>query len=323
MRVARWFLVALLGLILPLAATAQDFPSKPIKLVVPFPPGGPNDIIARVIGQKMSDLMGQPVVIDNRGGAGGVVGTDAVAKSAPDGYTIAISSAGAIAISASLADVKVPYDSTKDLTAITLVATVPELLVVPAGLPVASVKELVAMAKASPGKLNFASTGPGSMPHLAGELFRIIAGIDIVHVPYRGAAPAVTDLLGGQVQMLFADTPILLPHVRSGALKALGVGSKTRAPSLPDVPTMAEQGLPQIDAVNWYGMVGPAGLPPAVTAKLNAAAIAAMKSPDVQEKLFAQGATLIGNKPEEFAAYIKSEIAKWAKVVQASGAKPN
>jgi tripartite-type tricarboxylate transporter receptor subunit TctC len=315
-------LLGCLALLVPAAAAAQDFPSRPIKLVVPFPPGGPNDIIARVIGQKMSDLLGQPVVIDNRGGAGGVVGTDAVAKSAPDGYTIAIASAGAIAISASLAD-KVPYDSTKDLTAITLVASVPELLVVPAAVPVTSLKDLIALAKAKPGQLNFASTGPGSMPHLAGELFKISAGIDVVHVPYRGAAPAVSDLLGGQVQMMFADIPILLPHVRSGALKALGMASRTRAPTLPDLATFAEQGLPQIDAENWYGMVGPAGMPQAVTAKLNAAAVEAMKSPDVKEKLASQGAILVGNKPEEFAAYVRSEIEKWRKVVETSGAKVN
>lgn len=321
MRVLRWLLVALIGaMLLPGAVAAQTYPSRPIKLVVPFPPGGPNDIIARVVAQRMSELFGQTVVIDNRGGAGGVVGTEAIAKAAPDGYTIGIASAGAIAISASLVE-KVPYDSTKDLTAITLVASVPELLVVPAGLNVNSFAELVAMINAKPGQMNFASTGPGSMPHLAGELLKINGKLNIVHVPYRGAAPAVNDLLGGQVQMMFADIPVLLPHVQAGKLKALAIASKARSPSLPDVKTLGELGLANVDAENWYGMVGPAKMPADIVAKLNAVTVEALKSPDVIQKLSPQGANLVGNKPEEFATFIKSEIAKWAKVVEASGAK--
>jgi tripartite-type tricarboxylate transporter receptor subunit TctC len=268
----------------------------------------------------MSELLGQTVVIDNRGGAGGVVGTEAIAKAAPDGYTIGIASAGAIAISASLVE-RVPYDSTKDLTAITLVASVPELLVVPAGLNVNSFAELVAMINAKPGQMNFASTGPGSMPHLAGELLKINGKLNIVHVPYRGAAPAVNDLLGGQVQMMFADIPVLLPHVQAGKLKALAIASKARSPSLPDVKTLGELGLANVDAENWYGMVGPAKMPADIIAKLNAVTVEALKSPDVIQKLSPQGANLVGNKPEEFAVFIKSEIAKWAKVVEASGAK--
>lgn len=321
MRVLRWLLVALIGaMLLPGAVAAQTYPSRPIKLVVPFPPGGPNDIIARVVAQRMSELLGQTVVIDNRGGAGGVVGTEAIAKAAPDGYTIGIASAGAIAISASLVE-RVPYDSTKDLTAITLVASVPELLVVPAGLNVNSFAELVAMINAKPGQMNFASTGPGSMPHLAGELLKINGKLNIVHVPYRGAAPAVNDLLGGQVQMMFADIPVLLPHVQAGKLKALAIASKARSPSLPDVKTLGELGLANVDAENWYGMVGPAKMPADIVAKLNAVTVEALKSPDVIQKLSPQGANLVGNKPEEFATFIKSEIAKWAKVVEASGAK--
>ena len=321
MRVLRWLLVALIGaMLLPGAVAAQTYPSRSIKLVVPFPPGGPNDIIARVVAQRMSELLGQTVVIDNRGGAGGVVGTEAIAKAAPDGYTIGIASAGAIAISASLVE-RVPYDSTKDLTAITLVASVPELLVVPAGLNVNSFAELVAMINAKPGQMNFASTGPGSMPHLAGELLKINGKLNIVHVPYRGAAPAVNDLLGGQVQMMFADIPVLLPHVQAGKLKALAIASKARSPSLPDVKTLGELGLANVDAENWYGMVGPAKMPADIIAKLNAVTVEALKSPDVIQKLSPQGANLVGNKPEEFAVFIKSEIAKWAKVVEASGAK--
>ncbi len=320
MRILRWALLALFVVMLPGSVVAETYPNRPIKLIVPFPPGGPNDIIARVVAQRMSELLGQPVVIDNRGGAGGVVGTDAVAKAIPDGYTIGICSAGAIAISASLVE-KVPYDATKDLTAITLVASVPELLVVPEQFPARNFNELVAMAKAQPGKLNFASSGPGSMPHLAGELLKINAKIDIVHVPYRGAAPAVNDLLGGQVQMVFLDTPVLLPHIKSGKLRALAVAAKARAPSVPEVPTMGELGLASVDAENWYGMVGPANLPKEIVDKLNKVTADALKHPEVIAKLAPQGAKLVGDKPEEFAAYIKSEIAKWAKVVEASGAK--
>lgn len=319
-----WFrlLCCVAALLAPAISAAQDYPNKPIRLIVPFPAGGPNDIIARVVGQKMSEALGQPVLIDNRGGAGGVTGTDQVAKAAPDGYTIAITSAGALAISASLQD-KVPYDANKDFAPITLVAKVPELLVVASAVPANSVADLVTLAKARPGQINFASSGPGSMPHLAGELLKLHAAIDIVHVPYRGAAPAVNDLLGNQVQIMFADIPVLMPHVKSGALKAIAVGSKTRAAALPDVAPLAELGFPQIEAENWYGMVAPAGTPPAVVVKLNATTLAALRDPEVMEKLASQGAILAGGTPADFAAYIRSEIDKWGKVVQASGAKGN
>ena len=303
-------------------AQAQDFPTRPIKLIVPFPPGGPNDIIARVVGAKMSELLGQAMIVDNRGGAGGVLGTDAVAKAEPDGYTIAITSAGALAISKSLQE-KLPYDSLKDLKSITLVAKVPELLVVATSVPVSSMKELVALAKAKPGQLNFASSGPGSMPHLAGELLKMAADIDIVHVPYKGAAPAVNDIIGQQVQMVFLDLPVLLPQVQAGKVKSIAVGSRERVPSLPDVPTTAEVGLPQIEAENWYGMVAPAATPPAVIAKLHKATVDALKSPEVKDKLSSQGAILVGNTPEEFTAYIQSEIDKWGKVAKAANIKAN
>ena len=302
-------------------ALAQDFPNKPIKLIVPFPAGGPNDIIARAVGQRMSELLGQPVLIDNRAGAGGILGTDAVAKAEPDGYTIALTSAGALAISTSLQE-KVPYDPLKDFAHVSLVAKVPELLVVATSVPVSDMRELVALATSKPGQLNFASSGPGSMPHLAGELLKLTARIDIVHVPYRGAAPAVNDLLGQQVQMVFLDLPVLLPQVQAGKLKAIAIGSTERAPALKDVPTTAEVGMPQIQAENWYGMVAPRGTPPAVVAKLHQAVVDASRTPEVKEKLGSQGAILIAGKPEEFAAYIESEIAKWAKVVQAAGIKP-
>ena len=324
-----WDFVKTLGLAgfaalcaMPRPAGAQDYPIKPIRLVVPFPPGGPNDIIGRVVGQKMQELLGQLIIIDNRPGAGGVLGTDNVAKSEPDGYAIAISSAGALAISTALQE-KMLYDPLRDLAAVTLVAKVPELLVASTTVPVATVAELVALAKARPGAINYGSTGPGSMPHLAGELLRASAGIDIVHVPYRGAAPAVNDLVGHQVQIMFLDVPVLLPQIQAGAVRPLAVGGRLRVPALPDLPTMSEAGYPQIEADNWYGMVAPARTPRPVVAKLHAAAVAALKAPEVQEKLASQGAILVGDTPEQFAAFMASEIAKWAKVVQAAGIRGN
>jgi tripartite-type tricarboxylate transporter receptor subunit TctC len=311
--------VAVLG---ATAASAQEFPSKPIRLIVPFPPGGPNDIIARVVGQKMSDILKQQVVIDNRGGAGGVTGTDAVAKATPDGHTIAITSAGALAISIALQE-KLPYDTLKHLKPVTLVATVPELLVTATGVPAGNLKELIALARAKPGTLNYASSGPGSMPHLAGELLKVAAKVDIVHVPYKGAAPAVNDLVGQQVQMAFFDLPVLLPQVQAGKLKAIVVGSKERAPALKDIPTTAEAGFPQVEADNWYGMVAPIATPPAIVARLHQATVEAIKDPGVREKLSSQGLTLVGDTPDEFTAYIRREIEKWGKVAKAAGLVPN
>ena len=310
-------LLIALALLCPAWAVAQDFPSKPIHLIVPFPPGGPNDIIARVVGQRMSDILKQTIVVENRSGQGGVIGTDAVAKAQPDGYTIGIVSAGALAISPSME--KVPYATLTDLQPITLVAKVPEMLVVATSVPAHNMKELVALAKAQPGKLNFASSGPGSLPQLAGELFKITAKIDIVHVPYRGAAPAVNDLLGQQVQMVFLDLPILLPQIKAGKLRPIAVGTPQRVPSAPDVPTTAEVGMPGLLTDNWYGMIAPAKTPPQVVATLNKAAVEAMKDPGVISKLGSQGAILAGDTPEEFRAYIDSETKKWAKVVNDAG----
>jgi tripartite-type tricarboxylate transporter receptor subunit TctC len=310
-------LIALAAILLPLSAQAQDFPTKSIRLIVPFPPGGPNDIIARVVGQRMSEILKQPIVIDNRGGQGGVLGTDQVAKAKPDGYTIGIVSAGALAISPSME--KVPYNSLTDLQAITLVAKVPEMLVVATSVPAHNMKELIALAKKTPGKLNFASSGPGSLPHLAGELLKLSAKIDIVHVPYRGAAPAVNDLLGQQVQMVFLDLPVLLPQIKAGKLRPIAVGAPQRVPSAPDVPTTAEAGIPQLQTENWYGMVAPAHTPPQIVAALNKAAIEAMKDKNVVSKLSSQGAMLIGDSPEHFHDFIASETAKWAKVIKDAG----
>jgi tripartite-type tricarboxylate transporter receptor subunit TctC len=317
MRMLRTVVTGLTLLLLPASVAAQDFPNKPIRLIVPFPAGGPNDIIARVVGQRMSEMIKQPVLIDNRGGQGGVLGTDAVAKANPDGYTIAISSAGALAISPGME--KVAYDTLKDLAPVTLVATVPEMLVVAANVPAKNMSELIALAKSQPGKLNFASSGPGSLPHLAGELLKLTAKIDIVHVPYRGAAPAVNDLLGQQVQMAFLDLPILLPQIKAGALRGIAMGSPERAPTAMDVPTTAEAGMPDLRVENWYGMVAPAGTPPAIVAALNKIATEAMRDPAVKEKLGSQGAELIGDSPEHFQGFIDAEIKKWAKVIKDAG----
>ena len=306
-----------LALLCPALAMAQDFPNKTIRLIVPFPPGGPNDIIARVVGQRMSEILKQTIIIDNRSGQGGVVGTDVVAKAPPDGYTIGIASAGALAISPSME--KVAYDTLKDLQPITLVAKVPEMLVVATSVPANTMQELVALAKSQPGKLNFASSGPGSMPHLAGELFKLTAGINIVHVPYRGAAPAVNDLLAQQVQMVFLDLPVLLPQIKAGKLKPIAVGAMQRVPSAPDVPTTVEVGMANLQTENWYGMVAPAKTPPQVVAVLNKAAVEAMKDPTVVEKLASQGAILVGDTPSISATYIDSETKKWAKVIVDAG----
>jgi tripartite-type tricarboxylate transporter receptor subunit TctC len=313
----KWLAAGLFVLLTPALAVAQHFPDRTIRLIVPFPAGGPNDIIARVLGQKMSEILKQTIIIDNRGGQGGVIGTDLVAKAKPDGYTIAISSAGALAISPSME--KVAYDTLKDLAPVTLVAKVPEMLVVAENVPAKNMQELVALAKKQPGKLNFASSGPGSLPHLAGELFKLTAKIDIVHVPYRGAAPAVNDLLGGQVQMVFLDLPVLLPQVRAGKLRPIAVGTGKRVPTAPDVPTTAEVGMPSLLTENWYGMVAPAGTPKDVVATLNRAAVEAMKDPSVMSKLSSEGAILVGDTPDEFRTFIGSETAKWAKVIKDAG----
>jgi tripartite-type tricarboxylate transporter receptor subunit TctC len=310
-------LLIALALLWPAAAMAQDYPNKTIRLIVPFPPGGPNDIIARVVGKRMSEILKQTIIVDNRAGQGGVLGTDIVAKSAPDGYTIGIVSAGALAISPSME--KVAYDTLKNLQPITLVAKVPEMLVVATSVPAHNMKELVALAKSQPGKLNFASSGPGSMPHLAGELFKLTAKIDITHVPYRGAAPAVNDLLGQQVQMVFLDLPILLPQIEAGKLRPIAVGALQRVPSAPDVPTTAEAGMPSLQTENWYGMVAAAKTPPQIVGTLNKAAVEAMKDPEVVSKLSSQGAILVGDTPEQFGAYIASETKKWAAVIKDAG----
>jgi tripartite-type tricarboxylate transporter receptor subunit TctC len=311
------FGAALLG---PFAASAQEYPTRPIRLIVPFPAGGPSDLFARILGIKLSESLGQQVVVENRSGVGGVTGVDVVARGAPDGYTIGLSSAGALSIIPFMLS-KMPFDWQKDLALLTLIARVPEVLVVHPSLKVESLKDLVDYARANPGKLNFGSSGVGSIAHMAVELLKTEAHIDLVHVPYRGAAPAVTDLLGGQVQMVVFDVPVLLPHIRSGALRALAITSKTRAANLPDVPTTAEAGFPSVLSDNWYGLVAPAATPPAILNKIHAAATAALSSEDLKAQYAKQDAVAAPTTPAEFVVFVTAERARWKDVVVATGAK--
>ena len=309
MRILRTLITGLSVLpLLAAVALGEDFPGKQIRLIVPFPPGGPNDIIARVVGQRMSELTRQVVVIDNRGGQAGVLGTDAVAKATPDGTTIGIVSASALVINPTME--RVPYDVAKDFAPVTLVATVPEMLVVASNVPANNMGELVALAKAQPGKFNFASAGVGGLPHLSGELLKLTAKIDIVHVPYRGAAPAINDLLGQQVQMAFLDLPVLLPHIKAGTLRGIALGARTRAPTAPDVPTTAEVGMPDLLIENWYGMIAPAGTPANIVNLINKITNEGMRDPQVAQKLADQGLTVAGDTPEHFRDYIAAESKK-------------
>ena len=302
------------------AAAAEAYPARPVRFVVAFPPGGGTDIIARSIAQKLAERIAQQVVVDNRPGAGGNIGTDIVVKSAPDGYTMLMGSAGPLAINANLFG-KMPFDPIRDLAPVTLAASTPNVLLVHPSLRAASVGDLIALAKARPGEINFASSGYGTPAHLAGELFNSMARVKLVHVPYKGAAPALADLLGGQVQLMFSTMPPALPHVKDGKLRALAVTSLKRSPAAPELPTVDEIALPGFEANTWHGVVVPAGTPAAIVARLNREIVAILHLPDVVERFSSQGAEALGSTPEEFAAYIRSETVKWAKVVRESGAK--
>jgi tripartite-type tricarboxylate transporter receptor subunit TctC len=299
---------------------AQTYPSKPIRMIVPFPAGGPADIFGRSLAQGLSEQLGQPVVIENIGGVGGVLGVDRAVKSAPDGYTLGFNSGSTLSI-APYSFARLPYDVKKDFALITLVVRVPEVLAVHPSLPVNSLSELIAYAKANPGKVNFGSAGAGSITHLAGELLKAEAKIDLVHVPYKGAAPAVNDLLGGQVQMGILDVPVLLGHIRSGKLKALAVTSAHRAPTLPDVPTTAEGNYPNVTSDNWYGLVVPAATPQDIVKRIHSAAVAALRSPAVVEQFAKVGGLASPGTPQDYAAFLSLEQAKWSKIVTAIGFK--
>ena len=306
---------AMLAAVVAGPASSQNFPAHSLRLVVAFPAGGPIDIVARLVTPKLSEVLGQQVIVDNRGGANGIIGTDFVAKSAADGYTMILASPGAVAISPAVYP-KMPFDTLRDLAPVTLVSTTPELLVIHPSVPAKSVKELIALAKARPGQLNVASTGSGGLPHLALELLKSVTKTDMVHVPYNGAAPAVASLLGGQVQGLFADLPVLLPHVQGGKLRALVVAGPRRSPLLPDLPTTREEGMPSVQALNWYGIMVAARTPADVIAKLNEAFAKTLADPGVLEKMTGRGADPVGNKPAEFALYLKEDIERWAKLAQ-------
>jgi tripartite-type tricarboxylate transporter receptor subunit TctC len=311
--------LALAAAVLSASVAAQGYPAKQLRMVVAFPPGGPIDIVARMIMGKYGEAMGQSFIIDNRGGAGGTIGVDNVAKSAADGYSMVLSSTS-LAIYPHVY-LKLPFEPFRDLAPVSMVTTTPELLVVHPSLPVKSVKELIALAKARPGQLNAASTGNGGMPHLVIEMFKLETATNIVHVPYGGAAPAVTNTLGGHAQMLIADLPVLLPHVQSNKLRALATTVARRAVLLPDVPTMAEQGVPKVDASNWYGVFVPGKTPRDIIDKLNAGLHKALADKDLRDRLSGRGADPAPNTPEQLAAILKADYAKWGAVAKAAAVK--
>jgi tripartite-type tricarboxylate transporter receptor subunit TctC len=301
------------------ASPAQDYPGKPIRIIVPYPPGGFNDTLARTVGQKLTESWHQAVIVDNRPGGGGTIGTNLAAKSAPDGYTLLIVSF-AFAVNPALY-ASLPYDTGKDFAPIVLAATTPNLLVVNPGLPVKSVKELIALARSKPGQLNYASAGSGSSNHLSMELFKSLTGVDIIHVPYKGSAPAVTDLIGGQVDLMFDNAPNVLQQVKAGKLRALAVSSKERSPFVKELPTVAEAGVPAFEVSVWFGVVAPAGTPQSVIAKLNAELNRILKLAEIRQTFNSQGVEPAGGTPEEFASFLVAQRTKWAKVVRDSGAK--
>ena len=319
---ARCAAVLLSGAVLlfPILVAAQPYPSKPIRLVVPFPPGGSLDVVARAIGQKLSEAWGQPVVIDNRPGAGGNIGADVVAKSVPDGYTILEGALSTHAVNVSLYT-KMPYDPIRDFAPITLVAVTPNVLVLNPSLPVNSVGELVAYAKANPGKLSFGSGSNGSAGHLAGELFKAEAGVDMVHVPFKGGAPALQALLAGDTQLMFDNLANSMQQVRAGKLKAIAVTTARRSALVPDLPTLAETGLPGFDIYTWWGFLAPVGTPKEIIAKWNAEVTRILNTPEMRAFFAQQGAEPAPTTPEQFAALIRNEIPKYAKIIRDSGAK--
>ena len=296
------------------------YPAKAIRYVVPFPAGGPLDIVARAIGQELNKSWGQPVVIDNRPGAGGNIGADLVAKAPADGYTILMGAVSTHAINVTLYN-KLPYDPIRDFAPVTLITSVPNVLVVHPSVPANNVKELIALAKSRPGQLNFASGSTGSAGHLAGELFNSMAGVRMTHIPYKGAAPAVVDLMAGHVSLMFDNMSSALPNIKATRVRALAVTTLKRSPLLPQLPTISDAGLRGFDIATWFGIFAPAGAPPDIVARLNGEIVRILHTPEMKERLALLGAEPIGNKPDEFAAFVKAEIPKYAKVIQASGAR--
>lgn len=302
------------------ALAQTNYPAKAIRYVVPFPAGGPLDIVARALGQELGKSWGQPVVIDNRPGAGGNIGADFVAKSPADGYTILMGAVSTHAINVTLYS-KLPYDPIRDFAPVTLITSVPNVLVLHPSVPAKNVRELMALAKVRPGQLNFASGSTGSAGHLAGELFKSMAGVDMTHIPYKGAAPAVVDLIAGHVSLMFDNLSSALPNIKTGRVRALAVTTLKRSPLLAELPTISEQGLRGFDISTWFGIFAPAGTPLEIIARLNAETVRILHTPEMKERLVILGAEPVGNRPDEFAAFIKAEIPKYAKVVRDSGAK--
>ena len=299
-------------------ATAQPYPAKPVHLIVPFPPGGGNDIVARAMTQQLGPDLGQPVVVDNRPGAGGSVGAELAARAPADGYTLFLAGVGSHAVNPNFHR-NLPYDPIKDFAPISLVASAPSVLVVNPAVPARTLAEFTAYARANPGKLNYASNGNGSAAQLAAVLYETMADVRMVHVPYKGIAPAMTDLLSGEVQLMFGTVVALVPHIQSGKLRAIAVTSRKRSALLPNVPTLAESGLPEYEAGSWYGILAPAGTPREVIDKLHGGIVRALKQPEVAKRLAAEGAEVIGSTPDEFGAHIKAEVARVASVVRAAG----
>jgi tripartite-type tricarboxylate transporter receptor subunit TctC len=314
--------VALLGALAagPAPVCAQNYPAKPIRLIVPFPPGGGVDFIGRIVGQKLSERLGQQVAIDNRAGANGIVGLEALKVAAPDGYTIAAASAGPLAVNPFIY-AKLPHDTVKDFTHIANMVNFPLLLVSHPSLPVKNVKELIALARAQPGHVTYSHPGAGNSGHLAGELFNSLAKVNIQNIPYKGTAPAVIAVVSGEAHLTYSSIPTILPHVRAGRVRALGVGNAQRVPSLPEFPTIAEAGLPGYEAYAWGGMIGPANMPPAIVQRLSKEIIEVLKLKDVTERMLAEGTVPTPSGPEEFTAYIKSELKKWGDVVKMANIK--
>lgn len=319
----RLSILILCSVFLPgLAGAADAYPSRAMRMIVPFPPGGGTDIMGRTVAAKLSESFSVQVVVDNRGGAGGIIGTELAAKANPDGHTLLMGSVSTISINPSLHK-KLPFDTVRDLAPISLMASTPSVLVVTASLPVKSVKDLIALAKSKPGQLNFSSAGSGTSHHLGGELFKVMAGIELVHVPYKGTAPAVTDLVSGQVAMMIANMPAVMPMIKAGRLKPLAVTTLQRSSLMADLPTMAESGVPGFEVIIWYGVLAPSGIPKPIISRLNQEIKKIVQIPDVKERLAAQGAEAISSTPEEFARKIKEDMNKWAKIVQSSGARPD
>jgi tripartite-type tricarboxylate transporter receptor subunit TctC len=320
-RIGYCFAMAALAPYASVADAQIPYPSRPVRLIVPFTPGGSADIFARPIAQKMSDSMGQQVVVENRPGSGGVIGTEAAAKAPPDGYTIMMGLTANVAVNPALYT-RLPYDPLRDFAPVTLVASAPYVLVVPPSLPARNAKDLIALARAKPGDLAYVSLGSGSMGHLSGELLASMAGVKLLHVPYKTLGQAIPDLISGQVQLFFLGVASAQPHIRSGKLRAIAVSGAKRSPALPQVPTVSESAVKGFEVTGWYGVFVPAGTPQEIVARLHKEIVRALALPDVRERLAGEGAELAGNSPREFDAFVRSEIVKWAKVVKLSGAKP-